>query len=299
MFRTTNVPPHRHLYPFHHVEIDDTHRGLISEWRAIAAELIGTLLFVFVSTAVAIATNTFFYPDGDDDYPRRFAFSLMPIALANGLTFGALVWSLYHLSGAHLNPAITWGALITRRIGIMRGVAYILAQVVGAILGALLAAAATPTAYHGRLGSHFWDETLSNFNGFLLELMLTLILVFVVFATMFDPVTTGRHAAWGIGSIVAIGYLCGWPFVGPPMNPARALGTAIAYGTYDHMWVYWLGPLAGATLAALLYTVFFLTRTIATTTTTSPFVEEKPAATVAPTVPTEHTHLLPTGVASI
>jgi len=288
----SSVRPNPQLYPFHHIEIDDTPHHVYSEWRAVVAELLGTMLFVFISSAAAVATNTF-TPWREDDI-GKFAYSVLPIALANGLAFGSLVWSLYHLSGAHLNPAITWAALITRRVGFMRGLAYIIAQVVGGIFGALLASAATPAAYHGRLGSHFWNDTLSNFNGFLLEMMLTLVLVFVVFATLFDPVGLGRHSAFAIGSTVTFGFLVGWVFVGPPMNPARALGTAIVYGTYDHMWVYWLAPLTGATLAALIYTVLFLTRPIV-----SPLAEERlcgsPSGLVnAPTVPSEHSRLIHT-----
>jgi len=253
---TTTTYRYHYLYPFHHVELDDYWTGVYSGWRAIMAELLGTLMYVFISSGLAIASNTFVSSQ------PGFVHTLLVIALGNGLAFTALVFAFYNLSGGHLNPATTWGAMITRRMGIMRGIAYMIAQVAGAILGALLISAATPEEYHGRLGAHFWEESLSNFSGFLLEAMLTFFLVFVVFATHFDPVGLGKLAPLPIGLTVIFGYLIGWVFVGPPMNPARALGTAIVYGTYDHIWVYWAGPIAGATVAALLYTLLFMSRPI-------------------------------------
>lgn len=253
---TTTTTRYHYLYPFHHVEVDDYWKGVHSGWRAVLAELIGTLMYVFISSGLAIATNTFAYAQ------FGFVHTLLVVALGNGFAFTSLVFAFYHLSGGYLNPATAWGAMITRRIGIMRGIAYITAQVVGAILGALLISAATPAEYHGRIGANFWEESLSNFNGFLLEAMLTFFLVFVVFATYFDPAGMGKLAPLPIGLTVTFGYLIGWVFVGPPMNPARALGTAIVSGTYDHMWVYLVGPIAGATVAALLYTLLFLSRPI-------------------------------------
>jgi len=247
---------HRHLYPFHHVEVDDYWSGISSGWRAIISELLGTLLYTFVAAGVGIASNTY-----QSQFPW-FQHNILMVALAEGLAYTAIVFACFELSGGHINPATTWGALITRRIGVLRGLAYIISQCVGAMLGALLASWATPEAYHGRLESHFWLENLSNLNGFLLQATLTFFLVFVVFATYFDPLGPKKLAPLPIGLTVVIGYLVGWVFVGPPMNPARVLGTAVVNGTYDHLWVYWAGPIAGSTVASLLYLVLFMTRPI-------------------------------------
>jgi len=277
----TQQRTYAYLYPYHHIVLDDTWTGIHSGWRAIIAELIGSLLYVFISAGVSIASNTFVSTE------PGFVHTLLVIALGNGLAYTTLVFAFYNLSGGHLNPATTWGAIVTRRMGIMRGIAYIIAQIVGAILGALLISGATPSEYHGRIGAHFWEESLSNYSGFLLEAMLTFFLVFVVFATYFDPVGMGSMAPLPIGLTVAFGYLVGWVFVGPPMNPARALGTAIVYGTYDHIWVYLLAPIAGSTVAALLYTLLFMSRPI-------PAAEEvKTTAYTQPILPTETTRLVP------
>jgi len=258
-----------------------------SGWRAIIAELLGTLLYTFISCGVIIATN---------NTTIVGAQSLLVVSLGNGLAFTSLAFAFYNLSGGLLNPATTWGALITRRIGVMRGLAYMIAQVLGSMLGALLASAATPSEFHSTMSGLFWEESLSNFSGFLLEAMLTFFLVFVVFATYFDPVGLGKLAPLPIGLTVTFGYFIGWVFVGPPMNPARALGAAVVFGTYDHMWVYWAGPFAGATVAALLYTLLFISRPIAARDTQV----VKTSAYAAPVVATESTRLInPTGIPSV
>jgi len=274
---------HQHLYPFHHVEVDDYWTGISSGWRAIIAELLGTMIYTFVAAGVAIASNTF-----KNQFPW-VEHSLFIIAFGEGLAYMAIVFAFYDISGGHINPATTWGALITRRIGFLRGIAYMVAQCVGSLLGALVILWATPSAFHGRLGAHFWDENLSNFNGFLLQAMLTFFLVFVVFATYFDPLGPKKLAPLPIGLTVIFSYLVGWVFVGPPVNPARVLGTAVVYGTYDHMWVYWAGPFTGATVASLLYLLVFMTRPIR-------LVEQRKVTYV----PTETTSLInPTGIASV
>jgi len=250
--QTTTVT--RLLYPFHHVEVEDYWDGVYGGWRAVIAELLGSMMYVFCSVGVAIAINTFDILE--PDYHR----SLLIVALADGLAFTAFVFAFHRLSGGHLNPTITWGAIITRRIGFMKGIAYILAQVIGAILGALLITGATPDRYHGRLGSAFWDASLSNFSGFLLITVLCGFLVMVVFATQFDPQHIGKLAPLPIGLTVIFTDLVGYVFVGLFLNPARALATSIVYGSYEHMWVYWAAPAVGSTIAALLYVLLFLTR---------------------------------------
>jgi len=280
----------RLLYPFHHVEVEDYWEGVYGGWRGVLAEMLGTMMYVFASAGVSIATNTFDFKEAD------FHRSLLVLALGDGLAFMCFVFAFMRLSGGHLNPTITWGAIITRRIGLMKGIAYMLAQIGGGILGALLISAATPDNYHGRLGSHFWDASLSDFNGFLMITVLCGFLVMVVFATQFDPQNLGKLSALPIGMTVVFVNLVGYVFVGPLLNPARTLATAIVYGTYDHMWVYWAAPAVGSTIAALLYALLFLTRPfpagtdilIAPTVTksyTSPYT----------TVPSETTRLVGTG----
>jgi len=244
----------RFLYPFHHLDLEDYWDGVYGGWRAVIAELLGTMMYVFASAGVSIAVNTFDFVEAD--YHR----SLLILALGDGLAYMVFVFAFMRLSGGHINPTVTWGAIITRRIGIMKGIAYMLAQVAGAILGALLITGATPDVYHGRLGSAFWDESLTNFGGFLLITTLCAFLVMVVFTTQFDPQHIGKLSPLPVGFTVIFANLVGYVFVGSFLNPARALATSIVYGSYGHMWVYWLAPLVGSTIAALLYALLFLTR---------------------------------------
>lgn len=275
-----------HLYPFHHVELDDYWTGVYDGWRAILGEMIASMLYVFASIGLAITANTFIISND-------FHTSLLFISLGDGFAFMAMVFTFQKLSGGIINPAVTWGALITRRIGILRGIAYMIAQVGGGLLGALLISCATPDAYHGRLGSHFWDSNLSNFDGFMLITVLSGILVFIVFATQFDPHNIGKLAAIPIGFGIVVANLVGYVFVGPPINPARTLASAVVYGTYDHIWVYWAAPAVGSTIAALLYVVLFLTRPIPVEEVTlSPNTVKYSSYTT--TLPTETTRLVGT-----
>lgn len=275
------------LYPFHHVEIDDYWNGLYDGWRSVIAEALGTMMYVFSSVGISIAAHAY-APEKDNGFHR----TLLTVALGDGLAFMCFVFAFQRLSGGYLNPATTWGALITRRIGILRGIAYILAQVGGGLLGALLVAAATPDNLHGRLGSHFWDDNLSDFDGFLLVTILTAFFVFVVFATFFDPHNIGELAAVPIGFTLTFVNLVGLVFVGPPINPARVFASAVVYNTYDHIWVYWAAPAAGSTIAALVYVLIFLSRP-------APITAETPSSVkyTSYTIPTETTRL--GGVAAV
>jgi MIP family channel proteins len=283
----TKIDAPVHLYPFHHVEVDDYWTGVYEGWRSILGELLASMLYVFASIGLAITTNTFIISND-------FHSTLLIVSLGDGLAFMAMVFTFQKLSGGLINPAVTWAALITRRVGILRGIAYMLAQIGGGLLGALLISAATPDAYHGRLGSHFWDSNLSNFDGFLLITTLTGIIVFIVFATQFDPHNIGKLAAIPIGFGVAVVNLVGFVFVGPPINPARTLASAVVYGTYDHLWVYWAAPAVGSTIAALLYVVLFLTRPIPVTEQVNIVPTGVKYTSYTSTVPTETTRLVGT-----
>jgi MIP family channel proteins len=271
------------------VEVEDYWDGVYGGWRAVLAEMLGTMMYVFASAGVAIATNTFDFKEAD--YHR----SLLILAFGDGLAFTCFVFAFMRLSGGHLNPTITWAAIITRRIGFMKGIAYILAQVGGGLLGALMISAATPDNYHGRLGSPFWDASLSNFDGFLLITTLCGCLVMVVFSCQLDPQHIGKLAPLPIGLTVIFADLVGYVFVGPFLNPARALSTAIVYGSYGNMWVYWAAPAVGSTIAALLYALLFLTRSFPATAEVA-FTAETPKtySHYATVVPTETTRLVGT-----
>jgi len=285
-----NIPPQQTRYPYHTIVVDDSVRSLAGGWRAVVAELFGTLLFTFVSVGVFVASNSL--PDAGNNIG-----GVSLVALGSGLAYMVLVFNFWNISGAHLNPVVTWGALITRRIGLIKGVSYIIAQIAGGILGALLICAATPEAYHANNLAPVWNYSLSHFNGFLLETVVTFIFVHTIFATSFDPVGMGRIAPIPIGLALTFGYFLTWHFTGPTTNPAQAFGLAIATGDYSHQWLYWLAPILGSTLASLIYTWFFFTRNIELAvgyrhhSDGTKILREGNSTTVA----TEHTRLIPSG----
>jgi len=145
------------FYPFHSIEVDDSITAWSKSWRSILAELLGTMLFTFISGAAVVASNTI---------PESPFAGVLMVSLASGLAYMVLIFNFWNLSGGHLSPAVTFGAMVGRRIGVMKGIAYIAAQCAGGILGALLVVAATPQADQGHIGMHIWSENLSNFNGF-------------------------------------------------------------------------------------------------------------------------------------
>jgi len=238
-------------YPFHSFLVDDSLSSWSRSWRSIIAELLGTMLFTFASGTAVVATNTL------TDSP---AGAVLLVALASGFAYMALVFNFWNLSGGHLNPCVTWATLISRRIGACKGVAYLLAQFAGGMLGGLLVLAATPQSDQGFIGSKLWNDNLSSFSGYLLETLVSFLLVHTFFATAFDSVGMGRLAPLAIGLVQTFSYLLTWRFTGPCANPARLLGIAVVTGQYHHLWVYLSAPFVGSTLATLLYIILFGTR---------------------------------------
>jgi aquaporin TIP len=224
-------------------------------WQAVFAELIATLLFVFVGAgSVVVVTGVLGANPGAD------AAALTAIALANGLVIALLVAATAKISGGHINPAVTFGAVITGRMKLSTGVLYVAAQLAGAVIGALLLEAAVVGQFEGNLGAHVLNlEVLDGEGaGVLVEAVLTFILVFTVFATAMDPRGMANLAPIAIGFAVLVDHLVGVPLTGASMNPARSFGPALVAGFWDDHWVYWLGPLIGGGLAALVYYLTFM-----------------------------------------
>ncbi|MYB21648.1 MAG: MIP family channel protein [Chloroflexi bacterium] len=214
--------------------------------RAYAAELIGTMLFVLIGTGAVIATG------GGD---------LVAIALAHGVGIAVMVYATANYSGGHLNPAVTLAMIVTRRIKPVVGVAYIVAQMVGACLATALLYAIlfNEVGELTNFGAHGINElALGNGGGFLLELLLTAALVAVIFATAVSRRGFGASAPLAIGLTVVIIHLIAVPLTGASVNPARTFGPALISNAFDSFWVYVIGPAAGAVVAAVLYHHVFL-----------------------------------------
>ena len=162
----------------------------LEAWRSTFAEFIATLLFVFLGAGSVIVSGGL--PNGDLD-PAR----LVGIALAHGLAIAFLVFAVANISGGHINPAVTFAAMLTKNISPARGLMYVVAQLGGAAVGALLLLATIPAAADTNLGAHALGPGVSVSMGLLMEIVVTFALVFVIFATAVDPGGMGNKQKSG------------------------------------------------------------------------------------------------------
>ncbi len=171
------------------------------------------------------------------------------VALAFGLVITVMVAVTGHISGAHLNPAVTLAFATIRHFPLREVPAYIAAQLLGASLGAavLLGLFGDQAA----LGATV--PTGSSLQSLALETLLTATLMFSITAVATDTRAVGELAAITIGSVVALGALWGGPISGASMNPARSFGPALLSATWQDHWLYWLGPISGALIGAAIY----------------------------------------------
>jgi len=213
--------------------------------RALLAEVAGTFLFFFVGAGAIIATG------GDN---------LVAIALAHGLGLSVAVSAFGGLSGGHFNPATTFGLAIAGKHAWSRVPTYWVAQAVGALIAGFALRYAfefDPSALaRTHIGTPGLGGGVTVTAGIVVEAILTIFLLWAVFGTAVSPLAP-RIGGFGIGLMVAADILGGGVITGAAMNPARWLGTAIPAGFYDNWYVYFVGPLAGAAIAALSYRFIF------------------------------------------
>jgi MIP family channel proteins len=214
--------------------------------RALVAELVGTFMFVFIG-AGSIVIDT--YTHG--------ALGLLGIAVAHGLALSIVISICMGISGGHINPAVTAGLWLARKIDTVPAIRYVAAQLLGAVLAGFLLRALYPgdvgAAVH--LGTPALAPGVIPFVGLVLEAILTFFLMLAVLGTAVDSIAP-KIGGFGIGLTVAADILAGGPITGASMNPARSFGPALASGYWDFHWLYWIGPLAGALAASWLYTRF-------------------------------------------
>jgi aquaporin Z len=215
--------------------------------RALVSEFVGTFALIFVGVgAIAVTTADKRGPD------------LVAIALAHGLTIAVMVSATAAISGGHLNPAVTLGALIAGKIAPLAAVGYWIAQVLGGIAGAAVIAISVPAAQlkSAGYGIPAPGGGISSGEALVIELVLTFFLMFVIYGTAMDA-RAPRMAGLFIGLTVTLDILVGGPLTGAAMNPARFLGPALVnLSQLQFAWIYLIGPAAGAVLAALLWRFF-------------------------------------------
>ena len=208
------------------------------------AEFIGTFALIFIGAGALAITGLNL--DG-----HSYAFeNLLGVALAHGFVVIAFVYAYGHISGTHINPAVTLGLFVAGEIRFATAIGYWIVQFSGGIVGALMLKVVLPI--DGDLGVTILAENVSVTQGLFVEIILTFLLV----TTIFNSAVSGKasnFAGIAIGLVLIACILMGGPLTRASFNPARTLGPAIAAGNYADLWLYFVGPCVGAVFAALLY----------------------------------------------
>ncbi len=207
--------------------------------RRAAAECVGVFALVFAGCGAIVA---------EAQHPGSLG--TVGIALVFGLIVMAMVYATGHLSGAHLNPAVTVAFVLTRHLPRGEALAYVCAQLLGALLGAALLGLVWPSD-PAALGTTL--PSIGTAGALVYEAVLTAFLMFVIMAVATDTRAVGAAAAIAIGGTVGLDALFGGPITGASMNPARSIGPALVSGELHQLWIYVVAPLVGAAVGALIY----------------------------------------------
>ncbi len=225
-------------------------------FQRFAAEFIGTFGVIFIA-AGAVCADQYLAASG------QVKLGIVGIALAYGLAYAVMISALGHSSSGYFNPAVTIGLWVTRRVSTVQAISWVIAQILGSSLAAYLLIALIPDAgWRTRaLGSITPNLSLdiTRGQGMAIEAVLTFFLALVIFATAIDA-KRGFQRFSGLlsGLVVTAGVLVAEPFTGASINPMRALGPAVATRHWGNHGVYWIGPLFGGVLAAVIYDRLFL-----------------------------------------
>jgi MIP family channel proteins len=212
---------------------------------ALTAEAIGTFLFFFVGAGSVVLAGSLNVGDTG---------GLIGVALAHGLVLAVLVSAFGAISGGHFNPAVTFAVWITGRMDALKAAMYVVTQLVAAVAaGFALRAVFTAGAWQAvALGTPAVSASTANWQAIAIEAVLTVVLIMAVLGTAVD-VRGPKIGGLAIGLAVGADILMGGPLTGAAMNPARWFGPAVASGTFADWYVWIIGPMAGAAVAALVY----------------------------------------------
>jgi len=208
----------------------------------LLAEMIGTMVLVFFSCGSAAGGNVVRY------------------SLTFGFTVATMAQAIGHVSGCHINPAVTLGLFVGKKIGLIKSLLYIVAQCIGSLIGAALLLVIQPPTSNGKIPGITHLNGVNAGQGFLIEFVITFVLVLTVYAAAGDE--SNKDSVKGssplaIGLAITIAHLFAGPLTGPSMNPARSLGPAIVGAELNDLWVYWVGPILGGVVGGITYQLAF------------------------------------------
>lgn len=238
------MPDFKSVLPY--LGVDEV-KPIPSLLKSLLAETIGTMFLVLVGCGSCYNHN--------GDFVR--------IALAFGVTVATMAASIGHISGCHINPAITVGLICGSKIGLIKGFLYIVVQCIGAIIGSGLTWGFMPANETKVPGQTVLGKGVSMGQGFAIEFFITFVLVLVVYAVAADEENAANvkgSAPLAIGLSITTCHLLAIPLTGSSMNPARSFGPAVvgaADTLWNQHWVYWFGPIFGGIAAALVYQLAF------------------------------------------
>ena len=219
---------------------------------AALAELVGSIVFVFIACGAAM-----------NQY-KTLGMSQIAIALCFGWTIIVVAWSIGHISGGHLNFAVTFAFMVLRKITVLRGLMYFVAQLLGGLIGIAFLKAITPPALAGCYAMNDLGDTVTPFEGFCVEAILTGFLLFVVSAAADSAKSNQTFVPVAIGFAITACHLVALPITGCSINPTRSFASAAAASSVDgcnpwtNHYIFWFGPLLGGTASAVVYHFFFL-----------------------------------------
>jgi MIP family channel proteins len=218
--------------------------------RHFAAEFVGIFALVFIGGGAIMMAASANNPAG-----------LLSIALAHGLALALMVSATMGVSGGHLNPAVTIGFLVARRISLVMAGVHVAAQLLGAVFGALALKWTMPAALFTatRAGGQMVSLEIATTQAIGLEAIAAFFLMFVIYGTAVNDVAP-KLGGMAIGLTIAADILAIGPLTGASMNPGRSFGPALVSGIWEGHLVYWVGPVLGAVVAALLWEFVLLQR---------------------------------------
>jgi MIP family channel proteins len=240
-------------------------RDLLAAWiRPLVAEFIGPFALTLIGAGSIMLAKTQGYSNGG---------TLVMVALAHGLAIGLMVAAAGHISGGHYNPAVTIALWLGGKIGAVKSVAYIVVQLLGAVVAALvllrlfdqsvatLTDAVPSVNYGGVAGGPDNDGIIvGRANALILEVILTFFLVYVIHGVAVDARGAHAIAPLAIGLTITMDILMAGPLTGAAMNPSRQFGVALVDGTWTDGWIYWVGPIIGGVAASIVQNFIFIPR---------------------------------------